>query len=405
MRLISEDATKKIIKVKEEIKFSSSSGFYLLLIQARVKSKKQLAPNATDDEDLVIKVDGKIFPKLGDKRRLIDSPAAFSGGSQHNLLKTVYILTFLRGKNHILSLETDKPSQTATLEKFAVYKFTPNDELNLGIEDQAEDGDRRPWITIALDGFEIQAINSSVTVVKRKWDSDDIKIIIDGKNKRTFLKTIKYFLWKYIGSLLSGSFSKTITEEFQLNLPKRLHYIEYWADRMPTLHKLKIEFSHRPISPEGVSTVDNPKWTGDFYDDTEEILLARLLLGEAENQSREAKIWIAGSILNRVRAQAWPNTIHEVILQEGQYDPFKPSDQNYAKITDPLNNANAVKIKAWQESYEIAEGILSGKIENPTEATHFHGVGVTRDWFIQNVVPDGKFLRQIDDTYFYWGPN
>ena len=45
------------------------------------------------------------------------------------------------------------------------------------------------------------------------------------------------------------------------------------------------------------------------------------------------------------------------------------------------------------------------KIENPTEATHFHGVGVTRDWFIQNVVPDGKFLRQIDDTYFYWGPN
>ncbi len=31
--------------------------------------------------------------------------------------------------------------------------------------------------------------------------------------------------------------------------------------------------------------------------------------------------------------------------------------------------------------------------------------GITREWFEKNVVPDGKFLKKIGDTYFYWSPN
>jgi hypothetical protein len=49
--------------------------------------------------------------------------------------------------------------------------------------------------------------------------------------------------------------------------------------------------------------------------------------------------------------------------------------------------------------------VLTGKIAKPAEATHFHGIGVTRDWFEKNIVPNGKFLRKIGDTYFYWSPN
>jgi len=34
-----------------------------------------------------------------------------------------------------------------------------------------------------------------------------------------------------------------------------------------------------------------------------------------------------------------------------------------------------------------------------------NGKGVTRKWFEKNVVPNGKFLKKIGDTYFYWSPN
>ena len=52
-----------------------------------------------------------------------------------------------------------------------------------------------------------------------------------------------------------------------------------------------------------------------------------------------------------------------------------------------------------------AQGILSGKIKNPTEATHFHGQGVSQEWFLENIVPNSRFIKQIDDTFFYWSPN
>jgi hypothetical protein len=106
-----------------------------------------------------------------------------------------------------------------------------------------------------------------------------------------------------------------------------------------------------------------------------------------------------------VKAKAWPNTLKEVILQSDQYDPIKPSDKNYPYVVDPLkDNKEADKI-SWEECYEIAKDIISGQLENPTEATHFHGLGVSKDWFLKNVVPEGRFLRKIQDIYFYWSPN
>jgi hypothetical protein len=83
----------------------------------------------------------------------------------------------------------------------------------------------------------------------------------------------------------------------------------------------------------------NPRLTGDFREDPEDIILARLIFGEAEDQSREAKIWIGGSVFNRVKAKAWPYTIQDVVLQKGQYDPFKKTDRNFKKIIDPLAGA------------------------------------------------------------------
>ena len=154
-------------------------------------------------------------------------------------------------------------------------------------------------------------------------------------------------------------------------------------------------------------TVDYPKWTGDFGDDTETILLARLIFGEARNEPPQAKKWIAWAVINRVEAKAWPNTIKGVILQGGQYDPFKTSDPNYLIILDPLGFVGVDKKskESWYECYKIAESVVLRKTSNPTTATHFHGAGVTRKWFEKHMVPHGKFLKKIGKTYFYWSLN
>ncbi len=157
-----------------------------------------------------------------------------------------------------------------------------------------------------------------------------------------------------------------------------------------------------------IPAVDSPKWTGNFNDDTETIILSRLIFGEASGEPHEAKEWVAWSVINRMEAKSWwPKTIHEVVLQKEQYDPFKPTDLNYPKIIDPFNFSGSNKItkKSWYECCKIAETVILRKTANPTKATHFHGVGVTKKWYEKNIVPHGKFIKKIGKTYFYWSPN
>jgi len=193
MVLIYEDTNKRIIKDRERVNFSSFSSLHLIVITARVKGKKQISNSATDDEDLTVKIDDKSFPKLSHPERIADSAAAFSGGSLHGLTKTVYFLIFLKGKDHKIELTTDKLPNTATLEGLKVYTWHPERELILDPGQQAEDGDRRPWITFVLEDFSLRAIIATITYSRRKRDSDDVKIIIDDKVQGNLLKKIKHF--------------------------------------------------------------------------------------------------------------------------------------------------------------------------------------------------------------------
>lgn len=189
MKLIHEDKQKRFIKDREEVKFSSFSSFHLISIGARARSEKQISKEATDDEELTVKIDGKAFPKLGSKEAFLDSPASFNGGQLHSLLKIIYFLTFLKGKEHTILLETDKPPyNTATLEELEVYTLNLDSIISLGINRQAEDGNIRHWITFALDNLPLRAVIPTITYSHRKWDSDDVKIIIDGKTQGNLFK-------------------------------------------------------------------------------------------------------------------------------------------------------------------------------------------------------------------------
>ena len=152
-----------------------------------------------------------------------------------------------------------------------------------------------------------------------------------------------------------------------------------------------------------IPSVGDPKWTGDFYDDSEEMILARVIFGEARSQSEEAKIWVAGSVLNRVKSSAWSNSVHEVILKRDQYKSFNLDDPNLKFVTDPL--LDTTQKDSWKESFKIAAGILEGSIQNPTKATHFHDPRQSQESYIQDIVPNGEFLKRIGDIFFYWRPN
>lgn len=81
----------------------SDAGWYIIKISAKVKNEKQRSNNATDDEEMIVMIDGMTFPKPGTKQALYNSPAAFNGGEQHNIEKTIYFLIELQQGGHILS--------------------------------------------------------------------------------------------------------------------------------------------------------------------------------------------------------------------------------------------------------------------------------------------------------------
>lgn len=399
MQLIFEDKQKRVIKGREEINFSSFSSFHFISVTARARSAKQISKEATDDEDLIVKIDSKTFPVSAKNKRLINSPAAFSGGQLHSLLKTVFFLTFLEGKEHSVTLITDKPHDTATFESLEIYSLELNQSLTFEIEKQAEDGDRRPWITFALDNFPLAFVTSTITYSRRKRDSDDVKIIIDGKIQKNIRRTIKHFLWRFAGSLLPKAFpTLTETETFVPNLPAGLHYIELHADRMPVLHKLIINFGERPKPPISIPTVDDPKWTASFNDDSETMLLARAIYGEAGGESTEAKTAVGWAIRNRTQDQRWASTYHGVILQPNQYEPFgDPKSEIFKRITGPLLD-NPLERKAWEESYHTAEQVISGKVPDPTNgANHFYATTIAKPYWAD----ESKLTLQIGIIRFY----
>ncbi|KKQ27906.1 MAG: hypothetical protein US42_C0004G0045 [Candidatus Magasanikbacteria bacterium GW2011_GWC2_37_14] len=369
-------------------------GLYSISISATCKKKNYLR---VEIDDLALK---GLLPKS--KNEHFNIPPAWNGNELKGVLKTVvFILKLSKGKQ---SLKFVPKGEAEISFEPEVVLLAKSGLITLFKDLKSEERNCQPWITVALINLPLPILDASISCQKKFLDSDEAKLIIDGqiqKNTQTILRGKNWF-WR--GWQLKG---KILTSRFYPNLPAGVHYIELWADRTPILKSLDI-LVVKEVSIKRIPTVENPEWTGNFLDDPEEIILARLIFGEANNQPSEAKVWVGWSVINRTKAKSWwPDNIHGVVLQIGQYDAFKLSDRNFSKIINPLgfNNVGQSDKKSWYECYEIAEKIILGKIENPTEATHFHGVGVSKDWFEKHQVPKGNFLKKIGDTYFYWSPN
>ena len=374
-------------------------GLCSIFITARCKSKKQ---TRGVDEDLRVEIDNQSFREIPPEKniQLYNIPASWNGSKLKGLKKTVVFILWLEKGSHKI---TFIPRKEAKLENIEIKELGQNIKHRVfDINERAEDGDRRPWYTFALIGLPLKYLSVEVTVQKRFWDSDDVKVIIDGKVKRS-IKGGKHKFWYFVGGILPWIIwrivgkSKRIKAEFNESLVSGIHYLEVHADRTPVLHNVELDFGEE-IEVKRIPTVDDPGWTEDFKDDPEEILLARVIYGEAGGVSKLAKTAVAWSIKNRVNVSKynWGDNYHDVILQEDQYDALW-NKHTYDKVRNPLIE-NKLEKEAWQESYHVALQVINNETKDPTKgANHFYSTDIDRPYWAN----EEKLIFSVDTFKFY----
>ena len=401
MKLIKEEKISKEITGKYSCDFTlPENGLYLIEVIASAKgwweNIKSRRTFFKDDDIFLYLNNQELTTSLNVKK---DAHSAWNGNDLGGLEKTVIIAVNLNKGKHLLDLI---PDQSPYLKKLSIYKIEEKDKITYIPTDNnpAQKSSGRPWLSFIILDLFITKLSVSAKANNNGRDDDDIKLIINGQIQKNE-NTKSHRDWYWCGKILKGK-EKSFNQD--VNVKSEQFNFDLYSDDSPFLYKIEIGLKLETRKP----TIDDPFWTGDFKDDTDEMLLARLIFGETGGEPREAKIWAAWSVINRTKANSWwPKTVKEAILQKSQYDPINPSNPAHDRIINPLNYKDEKEAdrKSWYECYEIASDVISGKTSNPTTATHFFGVGVTRDWFEKNVAPKGKFLKKIGNTYFYWSPN
>lgn len=236
MQLLKQEKFKKKIKKEFDYKFEvKEKGLYAIEITASCKGWLQNLTTFISffkDDDLTIKIDDVLFPKLDGRRGLFDGEVAWNGNNLNGLVKTnVFLINLDKGSHTIHFLVDQKPY----LGNIKIYSLKDNSfEIT---NRQPQDGNRRQWMTFILADLSLKRISITATASKHsKEDDDDLKLIIDNViQKNTETKSHKYWYW--CGRTLKGR-KKEYTRD--LNLPQRLHYIELWTDRMPKLDEIRL---------------------------------------------------------------------------------------------------------------------------------------------------------------------
>lgn len=76
-----------------------------------------------------------------------------------------------------------------------------------------------------------------------------------------------------------------------------------------------------------------PKLSEDDID-----LISRVVMAEAEDEPYEGKIYVVDTILNRVESKHFPNNVHDVIYQPGQFTSMWNGRYNRCNSNKDLND-------------------------------------------------------------------
>lgn len=165
-----------------------------------------------------------------------------------------------------------------------------------------------------------------------------------------------------------------------------------------TKRTARFEITIEAHIPKRIPTVDDPKWTGNFHDDPIQMILARAIFGEGRSLSEQGRIAIGWVVRNRIGYSQWGIAYHDVILHPSHFSAFNKTDRNRKLVEDP--SSDLTQRNAWHQCYDLASGILSGSIPDPTKgANHYYSTFIKPpDWAHSK----GAVLTlRVENTLFY----
>lgn len=125
------------------------------------------------------------------------------------------------------------------------------------------------------------------------------------------------------------------------------------------------------------------------YSEEEVFLAAQLINHEAHNQSYNGKVAVAEVLINRVRSKLFPNTINDVISQQGQFS----------------NSRRIKNIQPTEVELRIANSVLNGSLRvfNDMDVLYFRNPAVTSGFSAKIDKDWGKldYVTYIGDHAFY----
>lgn len=111
------------------------------------------------------------------------------------------------------------------------------------------------------------------------------------------------------------------------------------------------ELPHKATEPERVQQEPIQETQSGSGNSRNEYLLARLAMAEAEGESIEGKAMVIRVVLNREESSAFPDTIEEVIFEDGQFTPVENGRFNRVEPNAECWAAlDMVLIDGWDES-------------------------------------------------------
>lgn len=369
-------------------------GLYVIFLIASCRSGGQIGKNKAD-EDLRFTLDGFAFRQILSKNRMqfYNIPPSWSGAQQRGSEKTVAVFSYLEKGPHELHFF---PQPTATLVSIGRPQFVSDPQKILfPLHLQAKNDDRKPWIVFALRSLPLVQASVKVHIEWHTRDGDDVKISFDSQVVRNISSVLhKNWNWHALPRQ-KESFSQSFALQYHIGL----HTIGFEADKTPTLEEVGLNLGTQNVAR--IPNVLDPKWLGDYARDPDEILLARMIFGEGESQSKQAKIGIGFSVVNRVKKQhlQWGTDIKSILLNPAQYQALWHKKRGLV-CQDPLNGADAVRYRTWDECANIALLLMTGELKDTIKgATHF--IVPYKGFRWPKWANEKNFRIKIDAVYFY----
>lgn len=112
-------------------------------------------------------------------------------------------------------------------------------------------------------------------------------------------------------------------------------------------------------------------------------LLAKIAMAEAEGCNTRTKTLIILCVLNRVKSDEFPDTIHDVIFQTNQFSP--------------IDNERWDRVEPNEDCWEAVKVVMEAKYDYSGGATYFESCSDEDNWHSRNL----EFLYESEGIRFY----